>query len=73
MSDRQHECAEALDALERKRAAGEMSAGEADVWRQRLLAESSRPARPTWVKALIVLAVVVVGIVWLRIGFGAVR
>ena len=58
MSDRQHECAEALDALERKRAAGEMSAGEADICPGRIG---------------IVLAVVVVGIVLMRMGFGAVR
>jgi len=66
MSNRQQEYADALDEIERKRAAGEMTDGEADVWRQKLLAESTERPRPMWVKVLIVVAVLVVAILIMR-------
>ena len=67
MTNRQQEYADAIDTIERKRAAGEMSDGEADVWRQRLLVEASAKPRPMWAKLLIVVAVVIVGIIILRL------
>jgi hypothetical protein len=61
------EYADALDTINRKVAAGEMTAGEADVWRQRLLAEASAKPRPVWAQLLIVIAVVIIGIIIMRL------
>jgi hypothetical protein len=59
--------AAALDLVEQRRKSGSLTDGEADVWRGRLLAEASRPARPAWVKVFIVIAVVIVGIIIMRL------
>jgi cytochrome c-type biogenesis protein CcmH/NrfG len=67
MDKQQQEYADALDEVDRKVAAGEMTAGEAAVWRQKLLAESTERPRPTWAKVLIVVAVVVVAILIMRV------
>jgi len=69
----QHEYADAINTINRRVAAGEMTDGEADVWRQKLLAESTERPRPMWVKVLIVIVVVVVGIILLRMGFATIR
>lgn len=67
MAKNQQEYADAIDTINLKVAAGEMTAGEADVWRQRLLAEASAKPRPMWAKLLIVVAVVIVGIIIMRL------
>lgn len=59
--------ADALDEINRKVAAGEMTDGAAAVWRQRLTAEMGESSRPGWQKFLIFIVVVVVGLILLRL------
>lgn len=67
MAKNQQEYADAIDTISRKVAAGEMTAGEADVWRQRLLVEASLKPRPLWAKVLIFVAFVILAIIILRL------
>lgn len=67
MAKNQQEYADAIDTINQKVAAGEMTAGEAEVWRQRLLVEASAKPRPMWAKVLIFVAVVIIGIIILRL------
>lgn len=66
MNKQQQEYAEALDEIDRKVAAGEMTNGEAFVWREQLAAEMKVRTRPTWQKVLIFIAVVIVAFILLR-------
>lgn len=66
----QQEYADALDAIEKKRAAGTMTEGEAAAWRQRLLSEMDGKMRPScWAGASRILLGVIVLIVILFIGY----
>lgn len=55
--------ADALDEVNRKVTVGEMTEGEATVWRQRLTAEMGDLGRPGWQKVLIFIVFAVIALI----------
>jgi hypothetical protein len=60
------EYAAALDEINRKVAAGEMTEGAAVVWRRRLLDEMGEKPRPLWARVMLGIALVIIFLIIVR-------